>query len=103
MNAVKERIIDKLEHLETLSELVLQEVLDFVDYLEWKLATKEQNNHREGSIAKEYSEMQQEGDTDAFLLDLSKNFTNDLPREILENLPSDGAENHDRYLYNKLL
>jgi len=31
MNAVKERIIDKLEYLETLSELVLQEVLDFVD------------------------------------------------------------------------
>ena len=41
MNAVKEIILGKLEHLEALSEPVLLEVLDFVSFLEWRLNTNQ--------------------------------------------------------------
>jgi len=37
MDSLKEKILGKLEHL---SETALQEILDFVDFLEWRLNCK---------------------------------------------------------------
>ena len=97
MSAVKERIIDKLKYLETFSDSVLQEVLDFVYYLEWKLSTNKAIS--QNTNTHEVSTISHEEDTGTFLLSLSTSFLTNLSEETLENLPSDGAENHDRYLF----
>ncbi len=96
MNAVKELILDKIEYLETLSEPVLQEVLDFVSFLEWRLHTT--NQHLTASS--DSVDINLEKDTSSFLLGVAASFSNGLSNEDLERLPTDGAENHDRYLYN---
>jgi hypothetical protein len=41
-----------------------------------------------------------EEDTGSFLLEIASSFSRGLSSEDLECLPTDGAENHDRYLYN---
>ncbi|MBE9143874.1 hypothetical protein [Planktothrix mougeotii] len=91
MNAIKELILDKLEHLETLSEPVLQEVLDFVSFLEWRLNTNQRplpsSNLTENPL--DTSE-----DTGAFLLEIASSFVNGLSDEDLDVLPRDGAEHH---------
>ena len=96
MNAIKELILDKLEHLETLSEPVLQEVLDFVSFLEWRLNTNQQplpsSNLTENPL-------DPAEDTSAFLLEIASSFVSNLSDEDLDVLPRDGAEHHDRYLY----
>jgi len=96
MNAVKEIILDKLEHLEALSEPVLLEVLDFVSFLEWRLNT----NQRLTLMSSSLPETALEKDTGSFLLEIASSFSRGLSSEDLECLPTDGAENHDRYLYN---
>ncbi|MFM7885138.1 MAG: hypothetical protein ACKPCM_00230 [Pseudanabaena sp.] len=96
MNAVKETILDKLEHLEALSEPVLLEVLDFVSFLEWRLNT----NQRLFLTSSSLTETTLEEDTGSFLLGIASSFTSGLSNEDLACLPTDGAENHDRYLYN---
>ncbi|PZV13411.1 MAG: hypothetical protein DCF20_15380 [Pseudanabaena sp.] len=93
MNAVKEIILGKLEHLEALSEPVLLEVLDFVSFLEWRLNTDKRLSLT-SSILPEIE------DTGSFLLGIASSFASGLSNEDLECLPTDGAENHDRYLYN---
>jgi Protein of unknown function (DUF2281) len=48
MDSLKEQILEKLEHL---PEPALQEVLDFVDFLEWrKVAHKEPVELQQGEI-----------------------------------------------------
>lgn len=96
MNAVKEIILGKLEHLEALSEPVLLEVLDFVSFLEWKL----NKTHRLSLTKSSLPEGALEEDTGSFLLGIASSFASGLSNEDLECLPTDGAENHDRYLYN---
>lgn len=96
MNAIKELILDKLEHLETLSEPVLQEVLDFVSFLEWRLNTNQRP--LSSSNLTEYP-LDPAEDTSAFLLEIASSFVSNLSDEDLDVLPKDGAEHHDRYLY----
>ena len=93
MNAIKESILGKIEHLEALSEPVLLEVLDFVSFLEWRLNT----NQRLSLTSSNLPEIE---DTGSFLLGIASSFTSGLSNQDLECLPTDGAENHDRYLYN---
>jgi|GEM_PF-1630755 len=97
MNTVKELILGKLEHLEALSEPVLQEVLDFISFLEWRLGKSQQlvlNSNLAEDTVKGID------DTSSFLLEIATSFANGLSDEDLDRLPIDGAENHDRYLYN---
>lgn len=96
MNAIKELILDKLEHLETLSEPVLQEVLDFVSFLEWRLNT---NQRPLPSSNLTENPLDPAEDTGAFLLEIASSFVSNLSDEDLDILPRDGAEHHDRYLY----
>ena len=96
MNAVKEIILDKLEHLEALSEPVLLEVLDFVSFLEWRLNT----NQRMSLTSSSLPEIALEENTSSFLLGIASSFASNLSNEDLGALPTDGAENHDHYLYN---
>jgi hypothetical protein len=96
MNAVKEIILDKIEHLEALSEPILLEVLDFVSFLEWRL----NKNQRLFLTSSSLPETTLEEDTGSFLLGIASSFTSGLSNEDLECLPTDGAENHDRYLYD---
>ncbi len=95
MNAIKELILGKIEHLETLSEPILQEVLDFVSFLEWRLQANNQLTESSSSV-----DITLEKDTSSFLLGIASSFVNGLSHEDLERLPTDGAENHDRYLYS---
>jgi hypothetical protein len=94
MSAVKELILGKLDQLEILSEPILQEVLDFVSFLEWRLDTNQQ------SILSSKKDMEAKDDTSSFLLGIASSFADSLSSEDLERLPTDGAENHDHYLYN---
>lgn len=94
MSAVKELILGKLDQLETLSEPILQEVLDFVSFLEWRLDTNQQ------SILSSKKDMEAKDDTSSFLLGIASSFADGLSSKDLERLPTDGAENHDHYLYN---
>ena len=94
MSAVKELILGKLDQLEILSEPILQEVLDFVSFLEWRLDTNQQ------SILCSKKDMEAKDDTSSFLLGIASSFADSLSSEDLERLPTDGAENHDHYLYN---
>ncbi len=96
MSAVKEIILGNLEHLEALSEHVLLEVLDFVSFLEWRLYT----NQSLSLLNSNLSRIALEEDTGSFLLGIASSFASDLSNEDLESLPTDGAENYDRYLYN---
>jgi hypothetical protein len=96
MSAVKELILGKLDQLEILSEPILQEVLDFVSFLEWRLNT----NQRLFLTSSSLPETVLKEDTGSFLLGIASSFTSGLSNEDLECLPTDGAENHDRYLYN---
>ncbi|VXD15809.1 conserved hypothetical protein [Planktothrix serta PCC 8927] len=97
MNAIKELILDKLEHLETLSEPVLQEVLDFVSFLEWRLNTN-QRPLPSSNLTENPSDSAE--DTSAFLLEIASSFVNNLSDEDLDVLPRDGAEHHDRHKYS---
>jgi hypothetical protein len=69
------------------------EVLDFVSFLEWRL----NKNQRLSMTSSSLSEIE---DIGSFLLGIASSFGSDLSNEDLECLPTDGAENHDRYLYN---
>jgi len=100
MSAVKELILGKLEQLEILSEPILQEVLDFVSFLEWRLDTNQQSILNSNLIPKKDVEVQE--DTSSFLLGIASSFADGLSNENLECLPTDGAENHDHYLYNQV-
>ena len=82
--------------MEALSEPVLLEVLDFVSFLEWRLNT----NQRLFLTSSSLHETTLEEDTGSFLLGIASSFTSGLSNEDLGCLPTDGAENHDRYLYN---
>jgi hypothetical protein len=93
MNAVKELILGKLEHLEILSEPILQEVLDYVSFLEWRLGAA----NRQLIVAQ--GALKTENNTSSFLLEIATSFADGLSQEDLNCLPTDGAENHDRYLY----
>ncbi len=97
MNAVKELILGKLEHLEILSEPVLQEVLDYVSFLEWRLGAANRQLIVTSSSAQ--GALKTESNTSSFLLDIATSFASGLSKEDLNCLPTDGAENHDRYLY----
>jgi hypothetical protein len=88
MNAVKELILGKLEHLEILSEPVLQEVLDYVSFLEWRLGAANKQLIVTSSSAQDA--LKTESDTSSFLLAIA----NGLSDENLNYLPTDGAENH---------
>jgi len=101
MTAIKERIIDKLKHLETISEPVLQEVLEFVSYLEWRLATNRQQNFSDTTVTEDLLAVEEQEDTGVFLLGLATSFSSGLSNKDLASLPLDGAEHHDRYLYNR--
>ena len=92
MNAVKEIILDKLEHLEVLSEPVLLEVPDFVSFLEWKLNTNQRLSLTNSGLPK----IALEEDASSFLLGIASSFASGLSDEELECLPTDGAENHER-------
>jgi hypothetical protein len=93
MNAVKELILGKLEHLEILSEPVLQEVLDYVSFLEWRLSAANRQ------LVAAQDALKTENNTSSFLLEIASSFDKPLSKEGLNCLPTDGAENHDRYLY----
>ncbi|NJL57896.1 hypothetical protein HC928_24280 [bacterium] len=54
MSATKEVILKKLDRLETLSEPALQEVLSFVNYLEWRLTSEERSPQLSLSAAAEF-------------------------------------------------
>lgn len=93
MTVVKELILGKLDRLETLSEPVLQEVLDFVSFLEWRLDPSRSltlSSHLDEEVL---------DNTGSFLLGLASSFASELADEDLKYLPTDGAEHHDRYLY----
>lgn len=52
MNTLRQLITHKLEHLETISAPVLQEVLDFVNNLELRLETDQKMNLSSNSTSK---------------------------------------------------
>lgn len=72
---LKEQIIQELEQS---PEILLEEFLDFI------LFTKQ----RRQSIP-----------TDTPIWEIAASLTQDIPAEILQQLPSDGATEHDHYLY----
>jgi hypothetical protein len=96
MTVVKELILSKLNRLETLSEPVLQEVLDFVSFLEWRLDPSRRLNLSSNA---DEEVLETEDNTASFLLGIASSFASELVDEDLKHLPTDGAEHHDRYLY----
>lgn len=92
MSPVTAQILDKLNHFEQVSQPTLKFVLDFVCYLESRLQPT--------SKPIIVDEATQET-TASFLLDLVDSFQEGLTDEDLVDLPQDGAENHDHYLYNR--
>jgi hypothetical protein len=96
MNTVRQLIARKLEYLETTSAPVLQEILNFINNLELRLETDQKLNLSSSSTSKN-SETE---DTSSFLLGIAESFADDLTDEDLEYLPTDGAAQHDLYLYN---
>ena len=96
MNTVRQLITHKLEHLETIAAPVLQEVLDFVNNLELRLETDKKLN-LSPNLAQETLKTE---DTSSFLLGIAESFADDLSDEDLTYLPTDGAAQHDLYLYN---
>ncbi len=64
-----------VEKLQTLTEEQQREVLDFMEDLERKATPLER------------------------LGELADDLLRDVPREVIAQLPVDGAENHDHYLY----
>ncbi len=96
MNTVRQLITHKLEHLEAISAPVLQEVLDFINNLELRLETDKQLNPTPNLA----QEILQTEDTSSFLLGIAESFADDLTEEDLNYLPTDGAVQHDLYLYN---
>jgi hypothetical protein len=96
MNTVRQLIAHKLEHLETISAPALQEVLNFVNNLELRLETDQKLNVSANST----SENSETEDTSSFLLEIAESFADNLTNEDLEYLPTDGATQHDLYLYN---
>ncbi|AFY34376.1 hypothetical protein [Calothrix sp. PCC 7507] len=72
---IKERILQELEHS---SDILLEEFLDFI------LFTKQRRQ-----TPADYKP----------IWEVAADLTQDIPPEILETLPTDGAEQHDHYLY----
>lgn len=96
MNTVRQLIAYKLDHLETISSPVLQEVLDFINNLELRLKTEQKINPIP-DLAQETLETE---DTSSFLLGIATSFADDLSDKDLEYLPTDGVAEHDVYLYS---
>jgi len=83
MDSLKEKILDKLEHL---SETALHEILNFVDFLEWRVNCKEPP-----CLSVESDSLQEEFDVEWLESDLSNLDSYDpydwQPGELDEGLP----------------
>jgi hypothetical protein len=71
----KERILQELEHS---PDILLEEFLDFILFIKQRRQT-----------STDYKP----------IWEVAAELTRDIPTEILETLPTDGAEQHDHYLY----
>ena len=71
----KERILQELENS---PEHLLEEILDFILFKKQRYQTPT-----------DYKP----------IWEVAAELTSDIPQEILETLPTDGAEQHDHYLY----
>ncbi len=77
----KEKLIQEIERS---PEAFLEEFLDFVLF-----AKKRRQNEFQS----------QEPETYKPIWEVAADLVRDIPQEVLDTMPTDGAENHDHYLY----
>ena len=95
MIPIKEQL---LQEIEDIPENLIKEVLDFLQFVK----TKQEKTTSEiagDDISLEKQEQQETQSTSQFLLGLLEELTEDMTLEEIAQLPKDGAEQHDHYIY----
>ncbi len=73
-----------LQEIERSPDLLLEEFLDFILFAKTRRQSESNNQ-----INEEYRP----------IWEIAADLVRDIPQDILDNMPTDGAENHDHYLY----
>lgn len=81
MMTTKEKLIQEIERS---PETFLEEFLDFILFAK---------NRRQDEF------QLQETETYKPIWEVAADLVRDIPQEVLDTMPTDGAENHDHYLY----
>ncbi|WP_204103780.1 MULTISPECIES: DUF2281 domain-containing protein [Spirulina sp. CCY15215] len=95
MTPIKEQLLQEIERT---PDNLIKEVLDFLQFVKTK-QKREQILVENDSDVKNMEEMDGEELRDRPIWELFEEFTENIPEEILAQLPTDGAEKHDYYIY----
>lgn len=86
----KEQLLNEIEQA---PDAMIEEVLDFLLFIKSKQNGSEADHHKKTDAS------QTEVKVGQSLWDLAEKFIQDLPEEEIAKLPTDGAEQHDHYIY----
>ncbi len=95
MTPIKEQL---LQEIESTPDNLIKEVLDFLQFVKAK-REREQFLVENGSNVKSMEKMDGKESRDRPIWELFEEFTEKIPEEVLTQLPTDGAEQHDHYIY----
>ena len=95
MTPIKEQL---LQEIEGISDDLIKEVLDFLQFIKAK-QEREQILVENSSNVKTREKMDKKESSDRPIWELFEEFAENIPEEVLAQLPTDGAEQHDRYIY----
>jgi hypothetical protein len=91
----KEKLLYEVEQA---SDDLVEEVLNFLLFTKTKqLQGRQSENHTR--ISKAEQAIEHPENLEHSIWDNFSDFTEDIPEDILAQLPTDGAEQHDRYIY----
>ncbi|WP_016877989.1 hypothetical protein ACF3DV_24175 [Chlorogloeopsis fritschii PCC 9212] len=89
-----------LREIEEASENLIEEVLDFLLFAKARRNQLDTNSKTASQLTVDSSEQQLQQKSKP-IWEMFEDFTNELPEEIIAQLPTDGAAQIDHYLYGK--
>ncbi|MEA5469225.1 hypothetical protein [Spirulina sp. 06S082] len=93
MTPIKEQLLQEIERT---PDNLIKEVLDFLQFVK---AKQEKILIENGSNVKSMKEMDGKGSRDRPIWEVFEEFTENIPEEVVAKLPTDGADQHDHYIY----
>ncbi|MEM9541445.1 MAG: hypothetical protein AAGA60_18350 [Cyanobacteria bacterium P01_E01_bin.42] len=95
MTPIKEQLLQEIEHT---PDNLIKEVLNFLQFVKAK-QEREQILVENDRTVNSMEEIDGKGVGDRPIWELFEEFAENIPEESLSQLPTDGAEQHDHYIY----
>lgn len=89
----KERLLREVEQA---PDDLLEEVLNFLLFTKSKQAREQPLSH---NSAVQTAHEAKDTNSTSLIWDSFSSFTENIPEDVLDQLPTDGAEQHDHYIY----